>query len=101
MNAAERLVAGRLAVTIRELGLWLGRGHDFVYRAIGRGELQMFGRGRVTADSVLRFYAKHDQGGDAHQLTSRCNSAAPSDKRLTNAGRGGAAGLSDKEETHA
>ena len=64
MNAAHRFVADRGAIPIRELGTWCRRGHSFIYRAIGRGELRMFGPGRVTADSVIAWYGRYENGID-------------------------------------
>lgn len=58
----EKLIAGRVAVPIREVGEWVGRGHSFVYLAIGRGELVKVGQGRVSADSVARWYEKAEAG---------------------------------------
>lgn len=76
MNAAERFVMGRGAVSVRELGLWLGRGHSYVYALIARGELRMFGPGRVTADSVIEFYTRHE-GGAANEVKQSTSSAVP------------------------
>jgi hypothetical protein len=61
MNAAEKFVGDRGAIPIRELGAWCGRGHSFIYCAIGRRELRKFGPGKVTADSVIAYYAKHEK----------------------------------------
>lgn len=55
----EKLIAGRIAVPVKEVGALLGRGHSYVYREIGRGTgLRMFGPGKVTADSLAQWYAK-------------------------------------------
>jgi hypothetical protein len=63
MSAVEKLVAGRGAIPISELAAWCGRTRSYVYRAIGRGHLRMFGTGRVTADSVIAWYASFNEGG--------------------------------------
>lgn len=75
MNAAERFVGDRLAVSIRELGAALGRGHSFVYAAIARGELRKAGPGRVTSDSVLEFYRRFE-GGAADAVTHQTSAPA-------------------------
>jgi hypothetical protein len=55
----EKLIAGRIAVPIREVASWAGRSVRFVYAEIGRGTtLQMFGSGKVTADSVVTWCEK-------------------------------------------
>jgi hypothetical protein len=61
MNAAELFVAGRGAIRIRELALWADRSVRYLYAEIGRGSLAMFGPGKVTADSVVRWYEKQDK----------------------------------------
>jgi hypothetical protein len=64
MNAARAFVAGRGAIPVSGPGSvseWLGRGHSYVYTLIGRGELRQIGPGRVTADSLIEFYERHDK----------------------------------------
>ena len=58
----EKLIAGRIAVPIREVASWAGRSVRFMCAEIGRGTtLQMFGPGKVTADSVARWLAKMEK----------------------------------------
>jgi hypothetical protein len=64
MNAAERFVDGRGAIPIREVGEFLARRSSWIYAAIGRGDLRQITPGRVTADSVIDFYAKHELTGN-------------------------------------
>jgi hypothetical protein len=59
----EKLIAGRIAVGVKEVGALLGRGHSYVYSAIGRGELVKVGPGKVSADSLARWYAKAEKAG--------------------------------------
>jgi hypothetical protein len=61
VNAAHRFVADRGAIPIQELAAWVDRSARYVYCAIGRGDLRMFGPGKVTADSVLSWYASFDK----------------------------------------
>jgi hypothetical protein len=60
VNAAESFAIGRGALTVREVSDFLRRGHSYVYRLIGRGDLRMLGPGRITADSLIEFYARHE-----------------------------------------
>jgi hypothetical protein len=62
VNAARAFVAGRGAVSIREVGAWFGRGHSWVYLAIARGQLRKAGPGRVTADSIVELYDSFEGG---------------------------------------
>lgn len=54
----EKLIAGRIVIPVKEVGALLGRGHSYVYREIGRGALVQVGPGKVSADSLARWYAK-------------------------------------------
>ena len=65
MNAAERFVADRGAIPIREVGEFLSRGHSYVYTLIGRGELRQITAGHVTADSLIEFYTRLDNAEQA------------------------------------
>jgi hypothetical protein len=61
----EKLIAGRIAVPVKEVGTLLGRGHSYVYREIGRGALVQVGPGKVSADSLAQWYARFEK--DAEQ----------------------------------
>jgi hypothetical protein len=54
----EKLIAGRIAVSVKEVGALLGRGQSYVYQEIGRGALVKVGPGRISADSLAQWYAK-------------------------------------------
>ena len=61
MNAAQRFVADRGALPVREVAEWLSRGHSYVYQLIGNGDLRQIGPGRVTADSLVEFYGRYEK----------------------------------------
>lgn len=77
MSAVHAFVAGRGAISIRELAAWLDRGHSYVYALVGRGQLRMFGPGKVTADSVVEFYHSFE-GGGATELKHSTSGPSPS-----------------------
>jgi hypothetical protein len=78
MSAVHAFVAGRGAVSISELAKWADRSVAHVYRAVGRGELNKFGTGKVTADSVIRWYESFESyRGGADEVATHTPHAAP------------------------
>lgn len=62
MSRLERLIGDRVAVPIVEVEKWIGRGHSYVYRAIGRGDLRKFDAGQITAASLIEWCARIEAG---------------------------------------
>jgi hypothetical protein len=78
MSAVHSFVAGRGAIPIREVAAWIDRGHSYVYALVGRGQLRMFGPGKVTADSVIEFYRSIDSyRGGADEVARTSTPAVP------------------------
>lgn len=77
MSAAHDFLAGRGAVPIADVAAWLCRSRRFVYSLVARGDLDKFTPGRVTADSVARYYERFNEGGAADEVKRNTSSAVP------------------------
>ena len=86
MNAAERFVWGRGSVGIEEFAHWWGRAKSWAYLVVARGELRKAGPGRITSDSVVEFYAKHNGGGAADEVKKSTSTAPVPVAGITNSG---------------
>lgn len=77
MSVALAFLNGRGAVPIEDVAFWLGRSRRFVYSLIARGDLDKFTAGRVTADSVVRYYESFTKGVVLNRQTHATSAPVP------------------------